>query len=486
MLVLVICVGAGAFLAPAPPGLGSSTTGDASLAERVRHAAGDGRGYRGISAVLIDRGRLTFAGLGDSGNPARRTVDASTVFEGGSIGKPMTGMLLAELEDQKIIDLNSPLERYLPDSRFSDPVVAQSTLRDLATHRSGLDKMPDDLDMSVRNLKMLLFGKDPYRGLGGDDVLRAGEDASAGSIGAYRYSNLGPALAGNVVSHYTDLSYSQLLSAYLLKPLNMRDSRIVERGDPLPRNSAHGQQSNGALTDHWFASGYTPAGDIWTTANDLGLFLRAVMEKTAPGVRAAVPVHNASPGSRTGMGWLTSATRGHEITWHNGATGGFTSYMGFDRATQRGVVLLSNTDRPVDAIGERLLGLPTPGREPVDIPAVLGTILATSGAPVPLLAARLWRRPRVRWKWFVLLCIHVIFGAVSLWLGWRLGSWLNVPSVLWTVGFGGLTLGALASFIQFMPSMSGGAGRQLCGQHRIVRTSAAWTGILAILLLTQL
>ena len=56
-----------------------------------------------------------------------------------------------------------------------------------------------------------------------------------------------------------------------------------------------------------------------------------------------------------GYGWFTDRIDGQEITWHNGGTGGFRSFMGFDRTTGRGVVVLANTDREVDTLGRHLL-----------------------------------------------------------------------------------------------------------------------------------
>ncbi|MGW7193571.1 serine hydrolase domain-containing protein, partial [Streptomyces sp. NPDC054838] len=391
-LLLGVCAGAGGVVAPAPARLGNATTGDADLAARVREAAGDGLGHRGIAVAFVDKGKLTYAGLGDSGNPAHRAVDESTVFEAGSIGKPMTGMLLADLEDRKLLDLGTPLERLLPERSFSDPLIGQATLTDLATHRAGLEKMPDDLGMVGRNLRLMLLGEDPYRGLGEDDVLSAAESASAGTPGRYLYSNLGMALAGHAAARRAGQPFSELLSARLFGPLGMRDSRVMTAGDPLPPRAAEGRQATGPAVDHWFASGYTPAGDIWTSGRDLGVFLRAVIGKTAPGARAAIPTHEAGRGGRTGLGWFTSAIGGREITWQNGATGGFTSYMAFDGAAERGVVVLGNTDRPVDAIGERLLGLPPTVPHAAGRTAVHVTALAALGAPVPLLVA--WLRPR--------------------------------------------------------------------------------------------
>ncbi|MEK8106620.1 serine hydrolase [Micromonospora sp. M12] len=62
--------------------------------------------------------------------------------------------------------------------------------------------------------------------------------------------------------------------------------------------------------------------------------------------------------TRIGYGWFTTRHGDHEVVWHNGATSGFRSYVGFERATGRAVVVLGNTDQGVEPIGLRLLGVP--------------------------------------------------------------------------------------------------------------------------------
>jgi CubicO group peptidase (beta-lactamase class C family) len=206
----------------------------------------------------------------------------------------------------------------------------------------------------------------------------------------------------------------------------------MHSGAPFPPHAAEGQQATGPPANHWFASGYSPAGDVWTTAHDLGRFLEAVIGGTAPGARAAVPVHDAGPGQRVGLGWLTTRIDGRDITWHNGATGGFTSYMGFDRATGRGVAVLSNTSMPVDVIGERLLGLR--GNGPTsDTGQLAAAVLGSLGAAVPALTVVL--RPALpAARRSVLLGVHGSFGGAALWATWRLGDWITLPSLVWTVG----------------------------------------------------
>ncbi|MGW0701404.1 serine hydrolase domain-containing protein [Streptomyces sp. NPDC002867] len=477
-------------MAPAPPRLGSASTGDADLTAQVREAAGDGRGYRGISVAVVDGGSLRLAGLGDSGNPAHRQVDSSTVFEAGSVGKPMTGMLLADLADRGTLDLGTPLEQLLPGSRFADTAVAGATLEDLATHRAGLEKMPSDLGTATRTLRLRLLGQDPYQGLGEEEVLAAAGTSSARTPGTYAYSNLGMALAGYAAARRTGRPYGELLTTRLFAPLGMSDSRIVRRGDPEPPGTARGQQATGPSTDHWYASGYTPAGDVWTTGRDLGRFLYGVMKGTAPGARAAVPTHDAGPQARTGLGWVTTTLDGHAVTWHSGATGGFTSYIAFDRETGRGVAVLSNTDRPVDAIGQRLLGVSATGPRSAGTGHALGTALATLAAPLPLLVTGLVPGfPGARRR--VLAGIHALSGAAALWLTWRLGDWLSLPPALWTAG-----AAVMASGFLFTVGRTGGrcAHTKRAKDRTTARTTAGaacrvvtvWAGALAVLLAHQL
>lgn len=475
LVLLLVTVVAGALWSPAPPVLGGGTSGDAGLADQVREAAGGGRGYRGLSVAVVERGTMRAAGLGDSGNTDAAVVGSSTVFEAGSLGKPMTGMLLADLADRERLDLAAPLRTLLPDRGLIGPGLADATLEDLATHRAGLDKLPPTPDMALRDLRLRLLGHDPYRGLGEEDVVSAADSAAIGSPGRYNYSNIGMALAGLVAAHHIHQPYPQILQQRLFTPLGMANTRVVARTDPLPAAAARGQKATGPAADHWFASGYSPAGDVWTTSQDMGRFLRAVMEGSAPGARAAEPEHEAGPNGRIGLGWFTSSTDGRRITWQNGATGGFTSYMGFDRDRALGVVVLSNTDRPVDGIGRQLLGLDALS-EDADATLAPLTVAGTAGASLPALAAAagVGARRATRGRWF----LDAGFAVAALALTRQLGDWLAVPPGLWTAGLA-LAAGALILGIVRPPRQAGPAS---AAPHRFpgpaVRATTARAGLL--------
>ncbi|MEU9123456.1 serine hydrolase domain-containing protein [Streptomyces sp. NPDC048506] len=425
---------------PRPATLSSATTGDRTLAAQVRTAAGTASGYRGLAVAVINRDRIRFAGLGESGNPEQPGVDETTVFEAGSLGKPLTGMLLAELASRKKLPLDVSVQKLLPDIRFRDPALGSATIRDLASHRAGLDLMPANLHTFMRGVELRILGKDPYRGMTQEDVFTAGQNAASSGTGRFRYSNLGMALAGQAAARFEGKPYEKLLRQYVLSPLKMRSSRMVHSDTAVPRNSATGYKATGAVMQHWLASGYTPAGDIWSTSEDLARLLLAELRGTAPGTEAAVPRFDAAGAGKIGLGWYTTRTQGREITWHDGSTGGFTSYMGFDRSTRRGVVVLSNTDQPVDAIGKRLLGLTLEAEYPAhELSQIVLTVLCSLGAAGPVFYVA-WRRFS-REIYHVYFGFSIAFGAILLILLRRIGDWLSVPPTVWALGGALLSVG---------------------------------------------
>lgn len=100
-----------------------------------------------------------------------------------------------------------------------------------------------------------------------------------------------------------------------------------------------------------------------STVNDLLTFLGANLSYAtsplAPAMKAMLGVSRqaGTPGLTIGLGWLTRVSPAPTIVWHNGGTGGYRSWIGFDPAARVGVVVLSNAFQPegVDDIGGHIL-----------------------------------------------------------------------------------------------------------------------------------
>lgn len=339
--------------------LGTATTGDAALAASVRAAIGDPRGHRGLAVAVVENGTVRFAGLGDCGATGDTAVGPDTAFEIGSVTKALTGMLLADLVRDGTVRADEPLRALLPDVEFAEPDVADTTLAELASHRSGLPRVRitgvgQALGMNLRVLR----GRDPYAGQDTRWLLStvAGAKAAAGKP-EISYSNYGMAVLGHALAERAGTPYPELVQRRILEPLGMNATGFHLDGAAPPEHRAYGTNAGGRTVDPWGASGYAPAGTgAWSTAADLARLVSAVLTQTAPGADAATPRFDETADRRVGYGWFTDRADGQEFTWHNGATSGFRSFVGFDRAAGRGVVVLGNTDRSVDQLGVRLLG----------------------------------------------------------------------------------------------------------------------------------
>lgn len=344
-LLLSLIVGAVVTLligprAPSLPDGTSTDTGDPALAARVHDVFGHEKGYRGVAVALVDAdGTATFAGVGDSGDPDRPTVDESTRFEIGSVTKGMTGMLLAEQVRRGEASL--------------DDRLGAATLADLATHRSGL--LSVKLAHVTTGTRAALSGTDPYSEDTAWVLATAREDAPEGG-GEPAYSNLGAAAAGNLVAELAGASYPGLLRERVLGPLGMDATTVVTDEHDLPDDRARGTSASGTHQAPWIAEGWAPAGiGPWSTTPDLARLVAALADGSAPGADATDPVTKFSDNEQIGLFWLTSTFDGRAVTWHNGGTGGFSSFVGFERETGRGVVVLANTDADVDAQALELL-----------------------------------------------------------------------------------------------------------------------------------
>ncbi|SCL53320.1 CubicO group peptidase, beta-lactamase class C family [Micromonospora citrea] len=432
-------------LMPRPPRLTGQSTGDAALAAAVRTAVPDPEGHRGLAVAVVEDGRVRAAGLGDRDSDGR-PVEPGTPFEIGSVTKVMTGMLLARQVAAGHARPDEPVGAALPG--LTGP-AREVTLAELASHRSGLPRLAvtSAADMT-RTWWANVTGGNPYAGQdAGWLVEAAGEEKPGDDRGRVRYSNLGMALLGQALAARAGTSYAELLDRELLRPLGMTATVVATDADVLPPGHAEGSTAGGRAADAWVGAGYAPAGiGPWSTAEDLARLVGATLAGTAPGADAATPRFTEDERNRIGYGWFTTRHGDREIVWHNGATGGFHAYVGFERATGRGVVVLGNTDKGVEPIGRRLLGVPAEEADaggpplPVWINAGLAVFFTFVGGWSLLAAAR--RAPDR-----LTLAPAVAWAALYLGLGHRLGNWSVVPAWIWPLGVGLSAAGiALAAY----------------------------------------
>ncbi len=187
----------------------------------------------------------------------------------------------------------------------------------------------------------------------------------------YEYSNLGAGLLGHVLARQARMDYEILVRSRICDPLGMNSTRITLSPEMKERLTAGHNQAIDTVAN-WDVPTLAGAGALRSSTNDLLNFLAAnlgyMQLLLAPAVTAMLKVRRPTgqPELEVALGWHISTTNGKEIVWHNGGTGGYRSFMGFDPKAGTGVVALSNagTTAGVDDIGRHLLDPSIPLMKP--------------------------------------------------------------------------------------------------------------------------
>jgi hypothetical protein len=141
-------------------------------------------------------------------------------------------------------------------------------------------------------------------------------------------------------------------------------STAITLSDGQKKRLAAGHDAQRERVPNWDLPTLAGAGALRSTANDLLNFIAANLRTTssplAPAISSMLTVRRPlpAPGQQIALGWhIATGDGGREIVWHNGGTGGYRSYIGFDPKNRTGVVVLSNTftNEGIDDIGRHLL-----------------------------------------------------------------------------------------------------------------------------------
>ena len=191
-------------------------------------------------------------------------------------------------------------------------------------------------------------------------------------IGAqYEYSNLGGGLLGHILARRAGMDYEALVRTRICEPLGMKSAGIALSADMNARFAVGHDQSLQTVAS-WDLPTLAGAGALRSTANDMLSFLAASLGYTksplAPAMAAMLTVRRptGTPGLEIALGWHILTKDDREIIWHNGGTGGFRTFIGYDPKNRVGVVALSNTSTAtgVDDIGRHLLDAKFPLAQP--------------------------------------------------------------------------------------------------------------------------
>lgn len=308
--------------------------------ERLVKPLLDSKSIVGCVVGITDNGKQDIYSFGEIHRGQGDKPDGNTIYEIGSITKAFTGTLLGDMVARGLIDVEAPLQDFLPADvklrLYKDHPVK---LVDVASQSSGLPRMPSNMSpndpknpyIDYPRKRMLEFLKN-YK------LTRA--------PGEYEYSNLGMGLLGCILTEKAGKkSYEELVVERICDPLKMSDTRITLSDEQRRRFAP---PYNAALEDEhtWEFDAFAGAGALRSTTNDMLKFAEAAFaggdQPVAKAIHEAWKPHYGKKGDiRVGLGWHLA--RDGETWLHSGQTAGFTSALYVYPPKKLAVVVLCNT-----------------------------------------------------------------------------------------------------------------------------------------------
>ena len=310
----------------------------------------------GVAVAWVDEKGVQFFQTGHFARTDDRPVTPDTQFEIGSVTKVFTSLLLAESERAGKVSSDDPVTKYLKVSATPEGLarLEKITLLMLATHTSGLPRLPPNLAPADM--------RDPYADYTQEKLLAA-LARSAAEVKApadYAYSNYGASVLGQALAAAWGQSYGEALHQHVLDPLGLTQTTLAMTGTAAPVKMAPGHDEKGSPVPNWTCDAIAPAGALRSSARDMALFLQACLglRETALAASFAATAQPQRPlvgivGS-IGLAWHLTADN-PPIIWHNGGTGGYRSFIGFDPRGKRGAVVLANISQSPDGLAMALL-----------------------------------------------------------------------------------------------------------------------------------
>ena len=275
-------------------------------------------------------------------------VNERTIFEIGSITKLFTALLLADMANRGEVRLDEPVAELLPaGTRVPVRHGRAITLRDLASHYSGLPREPTNLEYRPRNPYAGYTAEKLYQFLATHELIRTPGDS-------FEYSNLGVGLLAHaLVLRAGAGDYENLIRDRILDPLRMDDT-VIALPSRLKANVASGHDESLDPVPDWNSGVLAGAGAFRSNLSDLLRFMDALCDQNSPISSMIGPLVTLR--HQGGLELGKPHPDGGIGLSHGGGTVGFRSFVGCIPEWKRGVAVLSNAciDAVVDLGGHVL------------------------------------------------------------------------------------------------------------------------------------
>ncbi len=308
----------------------------------------------GVSLAIVEGDRIVHLHGFGCARPGGETPAPNTPFFIGSLTKSITALAVMQLVEAGKVELDAPVQRYLPWFRVADPdASARMTVRHLLNHTSGL---------SVLQGQEILSDFDDGPGAAERQLRALSTLKLSHPVGSkFAYNNTNYNLLGLIVEVVSGEAYSDYIQQHIFNPLEMKHSYI---------SKALAQQNGLAMGyRYWFGFpipapnfpqpiGSLPSGQLISCAEDMAHYLIAQLNGGCYGdeqILSSAGIDETHRGTAEiiemgfslgsyAMGWESRVTGKSNIVSHSGIVPDFGAFAALVPDQKRGLILLYNVN----------------------------------------------------------------------------------------------------------------------------------------------
>lgn len=284
-----------------------------------------------IAGGLKDGKRWSYA-TGTASYEVPRAVEPNFSFRIGSITKTFTASVILQLAEEKQLNLDDSVEKWLPGVVQSNGYDGNKiTIRQLLNHTSGIASY---IDLDMRDITL---PQNPFRYYSAGELINLGlakPPVFAPGEG-WDYSNTNTVLAGQIIQKVTGDTYAEQIRKRFIEPLGLKETFVMEASSHIPGEHATGynMDRSGRLYDltEMNQSFANAAGDMVSTVTDLTTFFSALLEGKLLNQEMMDQMLTTvdSPIGKFGLGIYEEKTPDGQSYWgHAGGTYGFETRVG--------------------------------------------------------------------------------------------------------------------------------------------------------------
>ncbi len=337
------------------PALESIAEHKHSITERLEHY-----NIPGASIAVVQNGKVEWSrgyGIANTINSAK--VSANTLFQAGSISKPIAALAVLKLEAEGKVNLDEDVNQYLkgwkiPENKYTEN--EKVTLRRLLTHTAGTTVHGFRGYKQKEQIPII------------DDILNGKGNSPKVVVktvpgSSYKYSGGGYTILEKVVEDVSGLPFEEYMDINILKPLEMDSSTFSQ---PLPKKLHHlasaAHKSNGKVYEGlWNNYPEQAAAGLWTTPTDLAKYMahihQAYFERSRTFVTKKMVEKMLEPDpNNRGLGLSVAKSDNLLVYQHGGTNLGFNSMLGaMLEPESQGIIIMTNSNNNFGRLAQEII-----------------------------------------------------------------------------------------------------------------------------------